>query len=149
MADDTEKPLVQKLGIEEGMTVSILNSPNYFHIDLGDLPDDVEVHRDADDESADLFLIFSSRSAEAERGLHRAMTLLPADGGDLGGLAKGVVRPASRHRREHLERPLPAQRHGGRRSVLDRRDLVGRQIRRPEGEPGRLAVGGRNYRLNL
>lgn len=80
MADDNEKPLVQKLGIEEGMTVSILNSPNYFHFDLGDLPDDVEVHRDADDESADLYLIFSSRSAEAERGLHRAMTLLPADG---------------------------------------------------------------------
>lgn len=80
MADDNQKPIVQKLGIDQGMTVSILNAPNYFHFDLGDLPDDVEVRRDADNKPADLFLIFSSRSAEAERGFHRAMTLLPADG---------------------------------------------------------------------
>lgn len=80
MADSIEKPLVGKLGIEEGMTVSILNLPNYSHIDLGGLPDDVDVRRDADNKPADLFLIFSSRSAEAERGFHRAMTLLPADG---------------------------------------------------------------------
>lgn len=80
MADNNEKPLVQKLGIEEGMTVSILNAPNYFHFDLGDLPEGVEVRADSDNQPADLFVIFSARSAEAERGFHRAMAFLPPDG---------------------------------------------------------------------
>lgn len=80
MAEPNEKPLVQKLGIEEGMAVGILNAPNYFDIDLGDLPDGVEVHRDADDAPADLYLIFADRSDEAQRGFERAITQLPADG---------------------------------------------------------------------
>ena len=80
MAEPNEKPLVQKLGIEEGMAVGILNAPNYFDIDLGDLPDGVEVYRDADDAPADLYLIFADRSDEAQRGFERAVTQLPADG---------------------------------------------------------------------
>lgn len=80
MTEHDTKPLVQKLGIEEGMSVSILNAPNYFHIDLGDLPDDVEVHGDADDAPADLYLIFADRVEQAQRGFERAVTQLPADG---------------------------------------------------------------------
>lgn len=62
------------------MTVSILNAPNYFHLDLGELPDDVQVLADADNAPADVFLVFASRAAEAERGFERAMTYLPPDG---------------------------------------------------------------------
>lgn len=80
MADANDTPLVKKLGISEGMTVSILNAPNYFHLDLGDLPEDVEVHSDADNTPANLFLIFAARVAEAERGFVRAATYLPPDG---------------------------------------------------------------------
>lgn len=62
------------------MSVALLNAPNHFRFDLGDLPDDVEVMRDSEVPTADLYLIFSDRAAEAERGFHRAMTLIPADG---------------------------------------------------------------------
>lgn len=78
MAGYSRTPLPVKLGIREGMTVGILNAPNYFDFDLGDLPDKVEVHRT--ERPADLFLIFADSAAEAERGFHRAMTMLPADG---------------------------------------------------------------------
>jgi hypothetical protein len=80
MAEPNDKSLVQKLGIEEGMAVGILNAPNYFDIDLGDLPEGVEVYRDADDAPADLYLIFADRSDEAQRGFERAVTHLQADG---------------------------------------------------------------------
>jgi hypothetical protein len=60
------------------MTVGIHNAPNYFDFDLGDLPDNVEVHRT--EKQADVFLIFADSAAEAERGFNRAMTMLPADG---------------------------------------------------------------------
>lgn len=80
MAGYSGTPLPKKLGIKEGMTVSIFNAPNYFELDLGDLPDDVEVFRDADDAPADLYLIFADRSDEAQRGFERAVTQLPSDG---------------------------------------------------------------------
>ncbi len=80
MAGDSGTPLPKKLGIKEGMTVALLNAPNYFNFDLGDLPDDVEVLRDSDAAAADVFIIFANRAAEAERGFQRAMTLLPPDG---------------------------------------------------------------------
>lgn len=62
------------------MKVSVFNSPNYFELDLGDLPEDVEVFLDADDAPADLYLIFADRSDEAQRGFERAVTQLPPDG---------------------------------------------------------------------
>jgi hypothetical protein len=71
-------PLPKKLGIKEGMTVGILNAPNYFNFDLGDLPEGVVTHRT--EKPADIYLIFADRIAEAERGFQRAMTMLPADG---------------------------------------------------------------------
>lgn len=78
MAGYSGKPLVEKLGITEGKTVGILNMPNYYELELGDLPPDVEVHRS--DLPADIFLIFADRADEAERGFQRAVTYLPADG---------------------------------------------------------------------
>lgn len=78
MAGYSGTPLAKKLGIKEGMTVGVLNAPNYFDFDLGDIPDDVEVHRT--EAPADLFLIFADSAAEAERGFIRAMTFIPADG---------------------------------------------------------------------
>lgn len=78
MAGYSGTPLPKKLGIKEGMTVGVLNAPNHFDFDLGDMPDGVEVHRT--EMPADLFLIFADSAAEAERGFSRAMTYLPADG---------------------------------------------------------------------
>jgi hypothetical protein len=72
------RSLADQLGIEPGMTVGVLNAPNYYDIDLDDVPDDVEVHRG--DDSADIYLIFADRTDEAERGLQRAVTTLPPDG---------------------------------------------------------------------
>lgn len=80
MAGYTDTPLSKKLGIAEGMTVAMLNAPNHFDFDFGDLPEGVEVLRDSDPEAADIYLIFASRIAEAERGFERAVTRLPADG---------------------------------------------------------------------
>jgi hypothetical protein len=70
--------LSEKLGIKEGKTVGIIKIPNYYNLDLGDLPPDVEVHRS--ELPADIFIIFADRSDEAERGFQRAITYLPPDG---------------------------------------------------------------------
>ena len=78
MAGYSGTPLVQKLGIKEGMTVGILNMPNFYDLDLGDLPADVQVHRG--DFPAEIFIVFAERSDEAERGFQTAITFLPADG---------------------------------------------------------------------
>ncbi|MGH8950315.1 MAG: DUF3052 domain-containing protein [Acidimicrobiia bacterium] len=78
MAGYSGKPLALKLGITEGKTVGILNMPNYFDIDLGDLPPDVVVHRT--ELPADIFIVFADRSDEAQRGFERAITYLPPDG---------------------------------------------------------------------
>lgn len=80
MAGYSGTPLPKKLGIKEGMTVGLLNAPNHFDFDFGDLPDDVEVVRDSDDAPADVYLIFADRAAEAERAFIRATSLLPPDG---------------------------------------------------------------------
>lgn len=80
MAGYSGTPLPQKLGIKEGMTVALLNAPNYFDFDFGELPDDVDVVRDAEDSAADVYIIFADRADEAERGFQRAITLLPPDG---------------------------------------------------------------------
>ena len=78
MAGYSGTPLAQKLGITTGKTVGILNMPNYYNFDLGELPPGVEVHRT--ELPADVFLIFADRSDEAERGFQRAITYVPPDG---------------------------------------------------------------------
>ena len=78
MAGYSGTPLPRKLGIVEGKTVGILNMPNYYDLDLGELPPDVEVHRT--ELPADIFIVFADRADEAERGFQRAITYLPADG---------------------------------------------------------------------
>ncbi len=75
-----DSSLAETLGIEAGTTVSIFNSPNYFDLDLGELPDDVEIRRDAEDAPSDLLLIFADRSDEAQRGFERAVTNMSQDG---------------------------------------------------------------------
>ena len=75
MAGYSGTPLVQKLGITEGKTVGILNMPNYYDLDLGDLPPGVRVHRG--DYPADVFIVFAERSDEAELGFQNAVTNLP------------------------------------------------------------------------
>lgn len=76
----SDKPLQEKLGIREGMVVGLLNAPNFFELDLGELPDDVKVLTDSNAGNADLFLIFADRSDEAQRAFERATAYLPADG---------------------------------------------------------------------
>lgn len=80
MAEDAKSDIPEKLGIQPGMTVVVLHEPNWFDYDLGELPDDVIVHRDSFEQLADLFLIFAASLDEAERGVQRALTVLPADG---------------------------------------------------------------------
>jgi hypothetical protein len=80
MAESNDNSLADELGITAGMAVSIFNSPNYFELDLGELPEDVEVNRDSEDAPADLFLIFADRSDEAERAFERAITNMSRDG---------------------------------------------------------------------
>lgn len=78
MAGHSDTPLIEKLGITAGKTVGILNVPNYYDLELGDLPPDVQVHRS--ELPADIFIVFADRADEAERGFQRAITYLPADG---------------------------------------------------------------------
>jgi hypothetical protein len=78
MAGYSGTPLPAKLGIKQGMTVGILNLPNYYDFDLGDLPAGVEVHRT--ELPADIYIIFADRSDEAERGFQRAITYVPPNG---------------------------------------------------------------------
>jgi len=78
MVGYSDTPLPEKLGIKAGKTVGILNLPNYYNFDFGDLPPDVEVHRS--ELPADIFIIFADRADEAERGFQRAITYVPADG---------------------------------------------------------------------
>jgi hypothetical protein len=78
MAGYSGTPLPQRLGIKEGKTVGILNLPNYYNFDLGELPPDVEVHRS--ELPADIFIVFADRADEAERGFQRAITYVPPDG---------------------------------------------------------------------
>jgi hypothetical protein len=80
MAGYSGTPLPKKLGIEPGITVGLLNAPNHFDFDFGELPEDVEVVRDSDDAPADIYIIFATRAAEAERAFIRATSLLPPDG---------------------------------------------------------------------
>lgn len=80
MTATSDKPLHEKLGIKEGMVVGLLNTPNYFELDLGELPEDVTVLTDSNAGTADLFLIFADRSDEAQRAFERATSYLPADG---------------------------------------------------------------------
>ena len=81
MAENSnDRTLPEKLGIEEGMTVVLLNAPNFFDFDLGDLPDGVKVLRDSDAGPAELFLVFADRSDEAQRGFEQAVTYLPPTG---------------------------------------------------------------------
>jgi len=78
MAGHSGTPLVEKLGIEEGKTVGMLNMPNYYDLDLGDLPANVQVHHG--EFPADIFIVFAERSDEAERGFQTAITGLSSDG---------------------------------------------------------------------
>lgn len=78
--DGTNSGITETLGIEPGMTVVILHEPNWFHYDLGDLPEGVTVHRDSDEQLADLFVVFAASLAEAERGIQRVLTVLPPHG---------------------------------------------------------------------
>jgi hypothetical protein len=78
MAGYSVKPLVQKLGIAENMTVGVLNQPNFYDFSLGELPPGVRVHKG--DYPADVFIVFAERSDEAELGFQNAVSNLPADG---------------------------------------------------------------------
>lgn len=78
MAGYSGTPLPKKLGIEEGMIVGIIDAPDHFDLDPGDLPDGVVTHRAV--RPADVYLLFATRISDAERGFRRAMTMLPADG---------------------------------------------------------------------
>ncbi len=130
---------LKKLGISAGMTIAIFNAPNYFNLDLGDLPDDVTVTRDAEDATADLYLIFADDAAEAERGFNRAMTLLPADGSIWIAWPKRRLGRGVRHHRGHPPRAVPPDGHGGQQGVRHRRDVVRAPVRGAQGESGRMA----------
>ena len=78
MAGYSGTPLPQKLGIKEGMTVGILNSPDSFKPTLGRLPPDVEVHHEMT--GSNIFIVFGKWADELEESFHRATAHLPPDG---------------------------------------------------------------------
>ena len=74
MAGYSGRPLAQKLGIKEGMMVSILNST----FEIPELPPGVAVHREAVD--SDVFLIFATDAAAAEADFKATLRVLAPDG---------------------------------------------------------------------
>lgn len=71
-------PLAQKLGIKEGMRVSILNAPDGFMSTLGPLPPDVEVHHEL--VASNIFIVFGQWATELDEAFHEAAALLSPDG---------------------------------------------------------------------
>jgi hypothetical protein len=64
----TGKPLVAKLGIRAGMSVSLIEGPEHFERILGDLPGGVSVKRDLTP-SPDLLIWFVVARRELDEGL--------------------------------------------------------------------------------
>jgi hypothetical protein len=62
------KPLCEKLGIKEHMSVGLANAPEGFQATLGDLPAGVQVHPRVD-EAYDLTIWFTRSGDELERGI--------------------------------------------------------------------------------
>ena len=73
MAGYSGTPLVKKLGIKEGSRVALVNAPEEFQTDLGELPDDVKFMKSTT-KSLDLILFF----VLSERALARDFAKLAA-----------------------------------------------------------------------
>jgi hypothetical protein len=78
MAGYSGTPLPQKLGIKEGMTLSILNAPHTFAETLGRLPAEVTVHHDP--APSNIFIVFGQWAQELDRAFHEAAAQLPPGG---------------------------------------------------------------------
>lgn len=72
-------PLWKKLGIVEGVTVTLLDAPENFRRLIAGHPPDVEFATDGID-GADIVICFSTTSARLLELFERAMSLIPATG---------------------------------------------------------------------
>jgi hypothetical protein len=64
MAGYSQTPLVKKLGIKEGMRISILNSPGEFWIELGNMPEVKAISKPV--KEMDLLLYFADSRKDLE-----------------------------------------------------------------------------------
>jgi hypothetical protein len=64
MAGYSGTPLVKKLGIKPDQRIALLNAPADFDATLGELPDEVEVLREARSGPFDVMVFFTDRRAE-------------------------------------------------------------------------------------
>jgi hypothetical protein len=78
MAGYSATPLPQKLGIKEGMTLSILDAPDNFAEALGQLPAGVTVLDHP--VPSDIFIVFGKWADELDAAFHGAASLLPPGG---------------------------------------------------------------------
>jgi len=58
--------------------VGLSSAPQDFEHTLGELPPDVDIHRDA--RRSDIFIVFARSRVAMESGFRTAMGLIPADG---------------------------------------------------------------------
>jgi hypothetical protein len=78
MAGYSGTPLWKKLGITEGVSVSVVDAPDSFDLSRENLPPDVEIAQDF--QPADIHVVFARTATEMESRFRRAMTAMPADG---------------------------------------------------------------------
>ena len=80
MAGYSGTPLPKKLGIKVGAVVALLGAPKHFERTLGQLPDDVQLKRQARG-TADLIVMFARSRADLDRRFPAAKRALTDKGG--------------------------------------------------------------------
>jgi hypothetical protein len=78
-AENSGKPLAQKLGIRKGAVLSFLNAPDNYDRLLGKLPDDVVLARGLKGQ-LDFIQLFATEKASLEREFPRLKARLKQDG---------------------------------------------------------------------
>ena len=75
-------PLPKKLGIKDGSRVAVLNGPEKFIGDLGELPARVSIRTRTGSE-ADVIVLFATKFAKLKIEFLKAMKMMPEAGGML------------------------------------------------------------------
>lgn len=79
MAGYSGTPLVKKLGIKEGSRVALVNAPENFETELGELPDNVKLMKSTT-KSLDLILFFVLSERRLTKDFAKLATCLTSNG---------------------------------------------------------------------
>ena len=93
-------PLKQKLGLNDGFDVVVVNEPPGFRDLLDTGPDEVTFKVSLRG-NVDVVVVFVTEQAELRRRRELLGKAIFPDGGDLGGVAEEGVERADRHHRGH------------------------------------------------